>query len=71
METAMTEFLSRLDGPILIPLTAIAGGLIIGLVSIVAGYWHKNREMEVKQDMLNRGMTAEEIKTVLEASSKK
>jgi hypothetical protein len=42
-------------------------------VPVITYYWHKVRRIEMesalKQDMLQRGMSAEDIKTVLEASS--
>jgi hypothetical protein len=56
-----------------IGLVAVAGGLLLGLVAVVAGCWQKVRRAEVaaalKQDMLNRGMSAEDIRTVLDAGS--
>jgi hypothetical protein len=67
----MTEFLSRLNSGDAIALVSISGGMLIGLLSIVAGVWHKVRSEEIaanlKRDMLDRGMSADEIKTVLEA----
>lgn len=50
----------------------VVGG-IIGVVAIVAGYWSKVRRIEVeaglKQDMIERGMSAEEIERVIRASA--
>jgi hypothetical protein len=41
---------------------------------VLAGIWHKVRAEEIaaalKKDMLDRGMTAEEIKMVLDAGPK-
>jgi hypothetical protein len=72
---AMTEFLSRFSGGELIAVIAITGGLIIVLVIMVADYWHRIRKAEIaaklKQDMLDRGMSAEEIRIVLDAGTKK
>jgi hypothetical protein len=72
---AMVEFLSRFDGGELIAIIAIVGGLLIGLVVMIADYWHKIRKAEIaaklKHDMLDRGMSAEEIRIVLEAGTKK
>jgi hypothetical protein len=56
-----------------------AGGLVLLLASsitaIVAGHMLKIRESnnatQLKQDMLDRGMSADEIKTVLEAGMKR
>ena len=50
------------------------GGLGIAAVAIVTSIWYKLRvkqwEMSLKHSMLERGMSAEEIKTVLDASPK-
>jgi hypothetical protein len=47
--------------------------VLICVVPTISFYWYKIRRAEMdtalKQDMLERGMSAEEIKTVLEASS--
>jgi hypothetical protein len=63
-----------LDAGQFLGLVAIAGGLLFLLVAVVADCWQKVRRAEVaaalKQDMLSRGMSAEEIRTVLEAGSK-
>jgi hypothetical protein len=69
----MHEWLMQM-GPTIIPVIAVAGGLLVAIVAIVCGTWHKNRkaEMEIalKQDMLNRGMSAEEIERVIRATRK-
>jgi hypothetical protein len=75
----MYDLLSNLNGWGLILITAVAGGLIFLLASsitaIVANHLLKIRESDnstqLKQDMLDRGMSADEIKTVLEAGIKK
>jgi hypothetical protein len=72
------ELLSRFDSGELLGLAAIVGGLlfvtIASVVKSVARNWRGIRETEInaalKQDMLNRGMSAEDIRTVLEAGSK-
>jgi hypothetical protein len=73
-EKGMTEFLSRFDAGEIIGLVAVAGGLLCGITAIVAGAWQMVRRTEIvaalKQDMLNRGMSAEDIRTVLEAGSR-
>ena len=70
----MTEFLSRFNAGETIALVSVAGGLLCGITAIVAGTWQKVRRTEIiaalKQDMLNRGMSVEDIRTVLEAGSK-
>ncbi|HEY2759348.1 MAG TPA: hypothetical protein VGI75_01355 [Pirellulales bacterium] len=70
----MGELLSRCNGDDLCGLLAIAGGLLCGLTAIIAAAWYRIRKVEIaaslKQDMLNRGMSADDIKTVLEAGLK-
>jgi hypothetical protein len=74
----MNEILSKVDGSELIGLVAVAGGLLCGILcgvtAIIAGAWEKVRLAEMvaalKQDMLNRGMSADEIRTVVETGSK-
>jgi hypothetical protein len=57
---------------ILIPLVAIVGAFLVGGAGILASFWYKLRvkqwEMSLKHSMLERGMSAEEINTVLKAS---
>lgn len=70
----MGEFLSKFNGDDLCGLLAIAGGLACALTAIIATFWYRIRKAEIaaslKQDMLNRGMSAADIKTVLEAGAK-
>jgi hypothetical protein len=67
-------FLSKFNSGEMIGLVAVAGGLLVGAIAIVAHYWHEIRRNEIagalKQDMLNRGMTAEQIRMVLDAGEK-
>jgi len=65
----MNDFLSRFDGGELIGLVAVVGGLLCGLVSIAGHFWHEGRQTALKRDMLERGMSAEEIQAVLYAGS--
>ena len=69
----MIDFLSRFNPGEVIGLAAIVGGGLCAIFAIIANYWHESRKAELaanlKQDMLNRGMSAEEIKTVLEAGN--
>jgi hypothetical protein len=71
----MMDLLSRLDGGELIGIVSVVGGLLIAAVGIIAGSWVKVRRAELaaalKQDMLNRGLSADDIRTVLEAGSKR
>jgi hypothetical protein len=71
----MQEILSKFNAGELIALVAVAGGLLIpilcGVTAIITDYLFKNRMLTLKQDMLNRGMTAEDIAIVLDAGSKR
>ena len=69
----MSEFLSKFNGGELIGLVAVGGSLLCGMIAIIMGVWHANKKAEIaaslKRDMLNRGMSAEEIHTVLNAGT--
>jgi hypothetical protein len=69
----MTEVLTRMSPGELIGLVAVAGGLLCGLVAIILGigleYHRADLAAALKKDMLERGMTPEEIRTVMEAGS--
>jgi hypothetical protein len=69
----MFELLSRFDPGQFIGLTAVVGGLTCGALGIVSGVWLANRKSELsaglKRSMLERGMSAEEIRVVMEAGS--
>jgi hypothetical protein len=69
----MSDLLAQFNPGQFIGLVAVAGGLLCGIVAIVMGIWLEMRRVEttaaLKQDMLNRGMSADEIRTVLEAGS--
>jgi hypothetical protein len=70
----MSDFLSKLESRDIVGLVTILCCLIFALSPIVAICWykiHKNRTIAaLKHDMLDRGMSAEEIKTVLDAGTK-
>ena len=70
----MHELLLKIEPGHLIGLVAVAGGLVCGIVAIVMGIGLEIRRVELaaalKKDMLERGMTAEEIRIVMEAGSK-
>jgi hypothetical protein len=57
----------------LIPIIAIGGGLLIPIVAIISYSWRRMRQMELetglKNEMIARGMSAEEIERVIRASS--
>jgi hypothetical protein len=69
----MTDVFTHFNPGQMIGLVAVAGGLLCGIVSIVMVFWHEIRKAEIeaalKQDMLTRGMTADEIRTVIEAGT--
>ena len=70
----MHELLLKMGPGHLIGLVAVAGGLVCGIVAIVMGIGLEIRRVELaaalKKDMLERGMTAEEIRIIMEAGSK-
>jgi hypothetical protein len=70
----MVEFLSKFGAGELIAIISVAGGLLCGTIVMIGDYWCKIRKAELqarlKQDMLDRGMSAEEIRDVLEAGTK-
>jgi hypothetical protein len=61
--------------PLLAVVTVFATLLLISLTAIISRCIYKIRSdataAQLKRDMLDRGMSAEEIKTVLEAGPKK
>jgi hypothetical protein len=73
----MEAILSKFEPGELIGLVAVSGGLLVGLLcglsGIIMGIWHNARQTEItaslKRDMLNRGMSAEEIRVVIEAGT--
>lgn len=68
----MWDFLKGM-GDELIPLAAIIGGLLTAVVAIVATQWRRVRlaefEASLKQQMLERGLSAAEIEQVMKAST--
>jgi hypothetical protein len=69
----MFENLAAVNPGALIALVAILSGALIALVAVLAGNWAGVRRAEVeaslKQDMLNRGLSAADIERILRASS--
>ena len=70
----MHELLSKIEPEHLIGLVSVIGAFACGIVGIVMGVGLAMRRVELaaglKRDMLDRGMTAEEILIVMEAGSK-
>jgi hypothetical protein len=54
--------------PLLIPLVAIVGGLLIPIVYLIGRMRQTELEINLKYEMVARGMSAEEIERVLRAS---
>jgi hypothetical protein len=71
----MGEYLFKLNVGELIALVSVTGGLSIALVAVLGGIWSDVRKREIvaglKHDMLDRGMSPEEIRTVLDAGTKR
>jgi hypothetical protein len=65
----MSEFLSHFKPGEIIGLVAVMGGLLVPLTAILGGFWHRGRLVALKRDMVNRGMTAEEIQAVMDAGN--
>jgi hypothetical protein len=67
----MLEFIQAIGVGEFIALVAICGGLLIPLVAIIGGLMYKSRKLHLenalKQQMIERGFTAEEIREVLRA----
>ena len=70
----MVELLSRFSSLELIALVSILGGLIFVTFAVLVDYLLKMRKAEIasklKTDMLDRGMSADEIRIVLEAGNR-
>jgi len=69
----MIDLLSKFEAGELIGLVAVAGGLLCGIVGIIMGCWLEMRRAGIsgtlKHDMLERGMSADEIATVINAGT--
>lgn len=77
-DLTMSDLLSKLDGGeilglcgIVVGLFAILGGITVAITNVVAAHYRRTQldEMEatLKMEMIHRGMSADEIKQVLEA----
>jgi Na+/H+-dicarboxylate symporter len=71
----MGDFFSKLSSDEIMPIVIVAiifgASAVIALAGIVASCVYKIRQLSIsahlKQDMLDRGMSAEEIKMILES----
>lgn len=73
-QPAHTDLIRRLLDPDTLALVLIfGGGMVVGLVGIIAYHWRRLRqteiETEMKREMLNRGMSAEDVERVIKASA--
>ena len=70
----MADLWSKFDPGEFIGLVAVGGAILIpilcGVTAIITDYLYKIRQLDLKRDMLNRGMAADEIRLVLDAGSK-
>ena len=70
----MMDFFSKLDYAETIGVVVVIGGLICGMTAIVGGIlascWCKSREMAMKEEMIVRGMSADEIRIVIECGAR-
>jgi hypothetical protein len=69
----LADMLSRFNFGELMGFLSVGGGLLIGLVAVAGGLWVEYRKTEItaalKQEMLGRGMSADDIKLVLDAGT--
>jgi|tagenome__1003787_1003787.scaffolds.fasta_scaffold20537689_2 hypothetical protein len=69
----MSEFLAQFSSSQWIALISIVGGTIFIAFTVAGELWlraHKtNIDAKLKNDMLDRGMSADEIRTVLDAGT--
>jgi hypothetical protein len=69
----MSELLSKFSPGELIGLTAVIGGFICGVVAIAMGIGFAMRKAELdaglKKSMVERGMSAEEIRMVMDSGT--
>ena len=68
----MGDFISQIGFGPFIALVSVVGGLLIPLSAIIGGLTYKHRKLQVeaalKQQMIERGMSADEIKEVIGAA---
>lgn len=69
----MSEFLSKFQAGELIGLVAVSGGMLCGLTAILGGIvakcWCHARDLAFKEEMIARGMSADEIRMVIECGN--
>lgn len=75
MESSINDLVARLSPNDAIPLLAIILTAIVGVIAIISSLIyriHKNRlEVSLKRELLDRGMSADEIATIVNAKPRK
>jgi hypothetical protein len=70
----MSDFFSKFHSDDLVMMIVVLGGMLFGLAAIIGGCVVKilksNNQTKLKQEMIARGMSVDEIKAILEAGSK-
>ena len=67
----MSELFSNFKPGETIALVSVVGGLLIPIFAIIGSAWNRSRLTALKRDMIERGMSAEEIHAVLSAGTKR
>jgi hypothetical protein len=71
----MSEFLTRFNYGELMGFLSVGGAMSIGLVAVIGVVWMELRKTELaaalKHDMLDRGLSADDIRMVLEAGARR
>jgi hypothetical protein len=68
-DTIMAEILSNLRPGELIGLVAVGGGMLCGIISILMGGMYKMRQLALKEEMVQRGLSADDICAILGSRS--
>jgi hypothetical protein len=67
----MYDYLLRFSPGEMIAIVSIVGGLFVVMLALAADIWQRARKVEIeaklKRDLLDRGMSADEIRTILDA----
>ena len=66
------DLFNKLEGGEVIGLVSVVGGLLVAIIAVASVQWRRVRIAEIdgslKQQMLDKGMSAAEIETVMKAS---
>jgi hypothetical protein len=66
----MSEIFRHFEPGQIIGLVAVGGGLLIPIFAVLGGVWNRGRIIALKRDMVERGMSADEIQQVLAAGTR-